>query len=913
MFGHKNVVTFPNLPLMGDRGIKNPHYSSATFRFWNHHHGSRSRKPANKSKTDRWYFPQQRSKRGFLNAGASAIRFNRLRGIQVWLALPSCPYDLLLTNLGRYLEEDPAVTVLAHRQRLEGYEVYLVEQWACSRERPTFIITTYTGDPKDSVVASVLGVPTDESKWSPRLTAYFKALAHYHARRKETPLGTLMITNLSGFPSSLTVIPVPEGDVIKYRELFLVNENLKRLGCSGRLGIKLAPPNSATQAKFQQLYKTNDKIPLNGAVVELVKCCQIALVLFDKLAEIYADGLLCDVTERAINDWWVEFGAEYYSVEPHDGILGPTTVAGLLGMLMGARNRLSAYNAPVSKDVFEIENMKRGIAYFQKTQRMEKTRRLDRITYERLRRATAKAASGEGWTMPRALKSTVAELSGKSGEMMMGMVGGRDKAGIADVETVDIDRFIDLVRGNLAKWLWYGKPRKHASGTMFSRLPLEEPQSTTEEPLAPIQTETTLEGVTPLKNETTLEEEKQGSEITAGADGAEKDTFSKRAVLKRATGKIEAGSGFGRIKDAVGRRTHHSKTSKDENDGGGQFSSIGPKQTKQADANAPTQQNYSNQVTQDETASSVASPTKLDRRVEPSFTSILTDTPEGSNSALTKTRPTQAEPRPKIESDARAKLTDDNEYDSSKPPTVEGSVSGSVHREVDLPNLRSDDEPTIGAQLRRTQSSSQMPTYQTRNDNWWPRRLSFSIAEDSILTWRSIVAFDADMESATLEAEYAKHAALTFEAKRLRELLTVLRSVDAKWAEQQIGSVQELNDLADHDLQELDDMYYHRLDSYHALREDAHEVVSRERLQLQEAVRDVETLGAKLEYEINALRGKVDDVEDGVEELERQVGFVEERVRELEDVVREKEGWVHWAVRLLTGIGSPPVSGAALS
>jgi hypothetical protein len=43
--------------------------------------------------------------------------------------------------------------------------------------------------------------------------------------------------------------------------------------------------------------------------------------------------------------------------------------------------------------------------------------------------------------------------------MVMGMVG-RDKAGIGEIETLDIDRYVSLVHGERAKWLWYGKPRR---------------------------------------------------------------------------------------------------------------------------------------------------------------------------------------------------------------------------------------------------------------------------------------------------------------------------------------------------------------------------------------------------------------------------------------------------------------------
>jgi len=315
----------------------------------------------------------------------------------------------------RYLEEDPGVEVVERSQELQGYEIYIVEQWATSRTHPTFVITTFTGDPQHVAQVGILSVPTDESGWSQRLRVYFKALNQYHARRKETPLGILMITNLSGFPSSLTVIPVPDGDLRKHRFDFFVSENLKRMGCSGRVGLTLSAPNSATVAKFHQLYKTSDKNSIFQAVIELVKLCQAALNIFDKLDFEYADGLLCDITEKAANDWWLDIGAEFYNIEPHDGILGPTTVAALLGLLMGARNRLSAVGAPVPKDPFEIEGMKRGISHFQKSQRLERTRRLDRHTLDRLHRTSAKAANAEGWSVPRAVKSTVAELSGKGG------------------------------------------------------------------------------------------------------------------------------------------------------------------------------------------------------------------------------------------------------------------------------------------------------------------------------------------------------------------------------------------------------------------------------------------------------------------------------------------------------------------
>lgn len=809
----------------------------------------------------------------------------------------------------RYLEDDPSAAVLSRRERLEGYEIYLVEQWACSRKHPTFIITTYTGDPKDKVWVSVLSVPKEESTWSPQMRIYFKALDDYHARRKETSLGTLMITNLNGFPSSLTIIPIPDGDMRKHRELFYVNENLKRLGCSGRLGIKLAPPSSATQAKFHQLYRTSDKIPLNSAVIELVKLCQVALVIFGKLAPEYADGLFCDVTEKAINDWWIEFGAEYYTVEPHDGILGPTTVAALLGLLIGARNRLSAYNAPVSKDVFDMETTKRAISSFQKTQRIQRTRLLDRQTLERLRRATAKAASKESWAVPRAFKTTMAELGGKGGEMVMGMVGAGDKAGIADIETVDIDRFVELVSGERAKWLWYGKPRKTVTGDMFNRLPAEDHQPTHITNL--MRRESTLEGHSFSKRDSA--ELGRRPEAVGPSDSfldKERDPTSKRAVIKRATGKLESGSGFHRIKDAVGLRSHQSKHSKDE-------ALRSPLQHAKSDIWSPTDHSLDGSGTGPHEPSRQSYDLRREALIsphsaidlDPTFTKVITETPRDSASNLAMNK--IARPHVDGNNETTKPAYPDEDTDFSRPATADHSVAGSIYRDIDpdnkLPSNSADEIPPL---LRRTQSTDQLDPYRqtSRNDNWWPRHLSFSIAEESILRWSPIAPSTPDDEpvdpSLSLDAAFATQSLISTETKHLRHKLALVSSLDETWASSHLKTITDIDADAEADTLQLESLYYPALESYQSLREDAHEVVQSNRAVLQDAVRELGMLADKLEYEIGSLRSKVDDVEDGVGELEKQVVFVEGRVEELEDALGGGggEGWGRWVMRMVTGV-----------
>ncbi|KAL1632247.1 hypothetical protein SLS56_003827 [Neofusicoccum ribis] len=805
----------------------------------------------------------------------------------------------------RYLEEDPSTVVLDRRRVLEGYECYIVEQWACARSHPTFVITTYTGDASHKVVAGVLSVPTDEKSWSLRLRIYFKALSQYHARSRDTPLGTLMITNLSAFPSSLTVIPVPGGDVRKHRESFFVNENLKRLGCSGRVGITLAPPSGATEYKFHQLYRTSEKIPLSGAVIELVKLCQVALVLFGKLEPEYADGLLCDITEKAVNDWWIEIGNEYYSIEPHDGILGPTTVAALLGTLIGARNRLNAYGAPVGKDVFDIENTKRGIAYFQKSQRIQKTRRLDRKTLGLLHRATAKTASGEGWTVPRAVKSTVAELSGKGGEMVMDIVGGRDKAGIAEVETVDIERFVQLVHGERSKWLWYGKPRKH--GNMFSRLPDEDTKANRkeskdeEDPEPPVNRykDTSVEAPGLRKRET----------------GASMDKYSpedKESRIKRATGKLgDARSGIGgRIKDVVGLRSHQHKHSRVENDSvlysGNDRSESVLRQLSTTEDRLHYPPDPSPRGSMEISSAAEDAANEKSKKPQAQFTKVLSETPHDSQPNVFASR--DSLPAGDEQPELGAILTNE-ETAMSRTDTAEGSIAGSIYRGIDLDELfeaNAQFEP--GTLLRRTNSFSNFITrrsYENRSDERWPRRLSLSIAEESLFRWQD-VTHDSDDDRADNTDPMKQLACEQLAAEEARlngERLARLGNVVNAWVGSTINHVQELNVEAERDQQELEEIYYPRLDEYNSLREESQEIITQERVALQESIKDIETLGAKLEYEVNALRGKVEDVEDGVTEFERQVLVVEDMVQMLEDECQPKEGWLGWIYRGLAGRG----------
>lgn len=819
----------------------------------------------------------------------------------------------------RYLSEDSSTTVLDPRRELRGYECYVVEQWTTSRTHPTFMITTYTGDPSHVIMVGVMSVPTDENVWSPRLRVYFKALNQYHARRRDTPLGILMVTNLSGFPSSLTVIPVPDGDVRKHRFDFFVNENLKRLGCSGRTGLSLAQPAPTTVVKFHQLYRTSDKNDIYKAVLELVKLCQSALTLFNKLEIDYADGLLCDVTEKAINDWWVDIGSEHYNIEPHDGILGPTTVAGLLGLLMGARNRLHAVNAPVTKDAFDVEGMKRGISVFQKQQRMPRTRRLDRRTLDRLHKVTQKAADKERWAVPKAVKSTVAELSGKGGEMVMEAVGRRDRAGIGEIETVDIDHFVQLVYGDRAKWLWLGRPMKKSR--------VHEGQDRVPEE---VQGEPTLNKGLIFKPDehggfTWTAARNQGDKSgpnhrhfhhngnedltrpTSAVEFEDSDDANYSFFKRATTFKDDAKTGFGKVRGAVGLGHKHKHS------------------TEESAQASPVEQDSKNRRpllrrALSSPTSSPSSPQAQDKDI-PAMPSVAEQS-DRLNSVLGRKRAGTAESRSTREpppnrltsndsltaslaytnEQSMADEQEDRTDDTEPSRTATASVAGSTYNGVDLNHalpVGPETEADISNLLRRTTSYSRYIDVhlQSHDESSYPRHLSFSLAEESILHWQPVTDESSSDENSafqdpksTLLTQLKSETLTAKKSKHLRHLITLLHSQTASWTSSQINLLQTILEQHDRDQETLDSLHQPHLQSVREIQLHSEGILRDMRDRFEEGVKEIETVAAKLEYEISALRSKVEDVDAGVGDFEKGVERVEERVAELERE-GEKKGW----------------------
>jgi hypothetical protein len=218
-------------------------------------------------------------------------------------------------------------------------------------------------------------------------------------------------------------------------------------------------------------------------------------------------------------------------------------------------------------------------------------------------------------------------------------------------------------------------------------------------------------------------------------------------------------------------------------------------------------------------------------------------------------------------------------------------------------------DQNLGWPFRRSQSYAKFEEANVRlNEARWPRRLSFSIAEDGLTSWRNgtppTFAFDpgSDLEI----------------SRRIRDNMHALEADLAAWVQSQVQRVEDLRAPLAHDQDALDDAGRVAAAEQHELGRGAREAAERGRERLDEGAREAEVLAARLEYETNALRGLVEDVEGGVAEYERQVGLVEARVAQLERAMMPQESWAQWTVRMLTGWemrmgrgeGGPPALGA---
>lgn len=201
------------------------------------------------------------------------------------------------------------------------------------------------------------------------------------------------VTSLASLQSNLNLIPINDAQNV-YSE-FIINSNLKKLQCSGRsISLVSSTISDAHADKFRQIYKiVNNNVPVKFAIRELINLIQTILFYFDLLDPKYIDGLLCSKTEEAINSWWNLIGLPHFNFKPNSksGILPSTSVSAMISLILSVRKRLIRVGGcDVPKDCFDFEYFMMSIGLFQKQFKLEKTRKLDLVTLNKLYKVTNK-------------------------------------------------------------------------------------------------------------------------------------------------------------------------------------------------------------------------------------------------------------------------------------------------------------------------------------------------------------------------------------------------------------------------------------------------------------------------------------------------------------------------------------------
>jgi chromosome segregation ATPase len=203
-------------------------------------------------------------------------------------------------------------------------------------------------------------------------------------------------------------------------------------------------------------------------------------------------------------------------------------------------------------------------------------------------------------------------------------------------------------------------------------------------------------------------------------------------------------------------------------------------------------------------------------------------------------------------------------------------------------------EEDAGRLLKRTNSDSQFIStrIQIRSEERYPRHLSFSLAEESVLIWEEIVDTERDPYTNDARGQIRDEEFMAKEYKQLRKLISDLETTTTPFTQSQLETLQTLLSTLTSDQQTTESLYHPHEDHLHSLQTASESILRSEKERLDESLKGIETLAAKLEYEMNGLKGRVEDVDAGVGDFEKGVGRVEERVGELEkDAAKAEQGW----------------------
>ncbi|ORZ17030.1 hypothetical protein BCR42DRAFT_450852 [Absidia repens] len=275
--------------------------------------------------------------------------------------------------------------ILEEETELEGYRIYVVEQWICDRKTHSNTVKVFTGDKNHKIKVCVIGITiADLQHARPDVKRLFSNLTPL--KYKSTSKGQILLTDPSELPYDMDMVLIPDGDYDKWIRQACVNINLRRTNCTGRSAFNLRKPNPASEEKFRSLYKIADAVDFEDAVINLVTLAQTALYLFNLLRRDCVDGLICDETNAA-------FGEFYKKYQPYKGStytlkeswMEPHLLTSLITKLVVCRNKLHSYNVTTIKDPFaDWEEFSVDIGAYQRIKGLRQTKVIDLDTLEKL-------------------------------------------------------------------------------------------------------------------------------------------------------------------------------------------------------------------------------------------------------------------------------------------------------------------------------------------------------------------------------------------------------------------------------------------------------------------------------------------------------------------------------------------------
>lgn len=328
------------------------------------------------------------------------------------------PDTVAFTKILPYFKALPAYTSRFNIRLVElvGYEAYFVEQWISSRSSDNLIVT-YTGDQNDRLIAyhvqslsehmqlqppphihepsksltqaSKQHLPYDN--WPPKFISYLvEQLESPFCVATETSLGYAFITNLTQLNPFLSLIAAKTGNIADDYDCYVVNYNLRKLGCGSRSATTTDEPSKSMEDKFKNTFKIDSKVAINYAAVDLILITQTFLYYYGLLDPLYCDGLLCERTEAAIIEWWkliseIPMALHVIRLKP------PTchtadSIQAIIGFTVLCRYllELGGNNFSVPKDPMDVKKFKAAISKFQKHSKLEPTSKFNLETLLKL-------------------------------------------------------------------------------------------------------------------------------------------------------------------------------------------------------------------------------------------------------------------------------------------------------------------------------------------------------------------------------------------------------------------------------------------------------------------------------------------------------------------------------------------------